>query len=517
MFQSRIGFSLLYSSLVLCAVAGAAIESTEQNQIKRQNDHQHDDRIGPEREHSTRVAHMEIRPQQGPQTMFAASPADVAIFGGAAGPGKSWSLVYDPLRWSHVKGFSGIIFRRTRPQLTGGGSVWEEAQKLYPLRGGRERGGNLLDWRFPSGSTIEFSHLQYERDKYSHKSKQYAYIGFDEVTDITEGQFFYLLSRNRSTCGVRPYVRAATNPDPDSHIRKFIDWWIGKDGYPILERSGVLRYFVRVKDELHWAGSPEELHRQFDYLPRRDIAPKSVTFIPANLDDNKILMDLDPEYRANLLAMHEIDRLMLLGGNWNVRPQAGDFFKRDRLQFVNEPPDDLVEVCRGWDKAATKPSPENPNPDYTAGVKLGRAPNGLIYVLDVKRDQLDPLEVEQMILKTAEQDGKGVKVALWQDPAQAGKFDVQHFTRLLMGYVVETHKATKNKVTFAKPFSSQWLAGNVRIVRGPWNDVFVNEHEAFPSTSDNVKDDQVDGASAAHMTISKALSGLAALEALSKM
>jgi len=460
---------------------------------------------------------VEFRPQPGPQTIFAATPADIAIFGGAAGPGKSWSLVYDPLRWVSLEGFTAALFRRTTKQLKGGGSVWEESQKLYPHMNGLPREGSQLDWRFPSGATIEFSHLQHEVDKFSHKSKQYAYIGFDEVTDITEGQFWYLLSRNRSMCGVSPYVRAATNPDPDSHIRKLIDWWIDKEGYPIPERSGVLRWLVRINDELTWADTREELYSQFSYVPRKDLAPKSLTFIPAKLDDNVILNNADPGYRANLLAMHEIDRMMLLGGNWNVRAASGDFFKRDRVEIVDEAPDNLVEVARGWDKAASKPSPENLNPDYTAGVKMGRAPNGQIFILDVRRVREDPLEVEKLILSTTKQDGKKCKVALWQDPAQAGKFDVAHFTRLLMGYVVETHRATKNKVTFAKPFSSQWLAGNVKLVRGPWNDAYLNEHEAFPSDSDNVKDDQVDASSAAHMTISKSLSGLAALEALTRM
>jgi len=462
-------------------------------------------------------ASINISPQEGPQSIFAASPADIAIFGGAAGPGKSWSLVYDPLRWVDIPAFTGIIFRRTTKQLRGGGSVWEESGKLYPYMGGVPREGSQLDWRFPSGAAIEFSHLQHESDKYSHKSKQYAYIGFDEVTDITEGQFWYLLSRNRSTCGVKPYIRAATNPDPDSHIRTLIDWWIGKDGYPIPERSGVLRFFLRYQDNLHWADSVADLKKQFDYLPPSEFQPKSLTFIPAKLDDNKILQELDPGYRANLLAMHEIDRLMLLGGNWNVRPAAGDYFKGDRVNYVDEAPSNLKQISRGWDKAATKPSPENPDPDYTVGVKMGIDNQGRVYVLDVKRDRLDPLEVERLMIKTAEQDGHGCKVGLWQDPAQAGKSEVAHFRRLLNGYMVESYPATKKKEAYAKPFSSQWLGGNVSLVRGPWNDSYISELEAFPSKSDNVKDDQIDGSSIAYMLVSQELSGLAALEALTKM
>jgi predicted phage terminase large subunit-like protein len=460
-----------------------------------------------------------IRAQEGPQRAFNATPADIAIFGGSAGPGKSWSLVYEPLRWVDLPGFTGIIFRRLRPQLVGGGSVWEESEKLYPLRGGRARRGNVLDWRFPSGAQIEFSHMQYEADRFTHKSKQYAYIGIDEISDFTEAMIWYLLSRNRSLSGVRPYFRGATNPDPDCHVRTLIDWWIGKDGYPVWERSGVIRWVVRIEDDLHWADDPEELYRKFAHLPRKEVRPKSVTFVPALLEHNPILADGDPDYRANLKLLHEIDRLMLEAGNWNVRPKAGDFFKPERAKIVDAAPADLIEIARGWDLAATpaEPSPADPDPDWTVGVKIGRARNGLVYVLDVIRKQIGPLDVEQMILNTANQDGQGCKVAIWQDPAQAGKFQVQHFTRLLHGFVVEVQRTSRDKVTFAKPFSTQWLAGNVILVRGEWNNIYLRELEGFPSKSSKAKDDQVDASSVAYMKISASLSGIAALEALTRM
>ncbi len=475
---------------------------------------------------------IELRPQAGPQEQFAATPADLCIFGGAAGPGKSWSLVYDPLRWVDLAKFSGIIFRRQRPQLVGGGSVWEESEAMYPLRGGRARRGNVLDWRFPSGASIEFSHMQHESDRFSHKSKQYCYIGLDECTDFTEKQFWYIASRNRSRCGVRPYTRGATNPDPDSHLRKLLAWWIGDPdcdncqdgscaledhGYPNLKRAGVLRWFVRIEDVIHWGDAPDDLRKQFAHLPPKDVQPKSVTFIPAKLEDNKILTAGDPTYEATLLSLHQIDQLQLRKGNWNARGKSGDYFPRGLVRIVDAPPTNLVEIVRGWDKAATKPTADNPNPDWTVGVKLGRAPNGTIYVLDVVRGQWGPLEVESTIINTASQDGNRCKIAIWQDPAQAGKFDAKHMIRVLIGYVVEVERASKNKTAFAKPFSVQWLAGNVVLVRGPWNEPYLRVMDAFPSKDPAIKDDDVDGSSVAHLKLSEALSGLAALEALTKM
>src|SRR5690606_12789818 len=121
------------------------------------------------------------------------------------------------------------------------------------------------------------------------------------------GQFAYMLSRNRSTCGVRPYIRGTLNPDPDHWTRSFIDWWIGGNGLAIPERSGVIRYFVNVDDVIHWADTPDELIAQFSYLPKPPI-PKSFTFIGASVYDNRILMEADPGYLANLMAMNKVER-----------------------------------------------------------------------------------------------------------------------------------------------------------------------------------------------------------------
>ncbi len=262
---------------------------------------------------------MEIRPQPGPQTVALTSKADILIYGGQAGGGKTWLLCADPLRRIHNPGFRGVIFRRTYPQIMGGGGIWEEANELYRPLEGHMREGADLDATFPSGANIRFRQLQYEKTKYEYQGHQYAYIAFDELTHFTETQFFYLLSRNRSTCGVRPYVRASCNPDARSWVAQFIAWWINEEGYPIPERSGVLRYFVRLEDDsLAWGDSKQELQSQYPHI--RDIL--SVTFVPASLDDNKILMQKDPGYKAKLMSMPRIERMRLLGGNWRVSEGA---------------------------------------------------------------------------------------------------------------------------------------------------------------------------------------------------
>lgn len=262
-----------------------------------------------------------IRPQPGPQMEAFRSSADILIYGGQAGGGKTWFLVAEPMRRVHNPGFRGVIFRRTYPQIMGGGGIWEEANELYRSAGAKMREGADLDATWSNGANIRFRQLQYENTKYEYQGHQYCYIGFDELTHFTESQFFYLMSRNRSKCGIKPYIRCTCNPDAGSWVARFIAWWIGEDGYPIAERTGVLRYFVRNDDDsLDWADSREELAAKYPHIEREQIL--SVTFVPATLDDNKILMQKDPGYKAKLMSMPRIERLRLLGGNWRVKDGA---------------------------------------------------------------------------------------------------------------------------------------------------------------------------------------------------
>lgn len=126
------------------------------------------------------------------------------------------ALLLEPLRHINNPQFGGVIFRRTSPQLTGAGSLWEKAQELYRPLGAKMRESPTLSATFPSGATLEFLHLQHVKDIYAHQGKAYAFSGWDELTHFSGQQFWYLVSRMRSTSGIRPCMRATTNPDPDS-------------------------------------------------------------------------------------------------------------------------------------------------------------------------------------------------------------------------------------------------------------------------------------------------------------
>jgi predicted phage terminase large subunit-like protein len=355
----------------------------------------------------------------------------------------------------------------------------------------------VLEWRFPSGASVSFGHLEHDKTVFDWQGSQIPLIGFDELTHFTAKQFWYMVSRNRSMCGVRPYIRATCNPDADSWVAKLIEWWIDQEtGLPIPERSGVLRWFVRVNDKLVW-GDRRKTWRALNPATGEPIPPKSLTFIAAKLTDNAALMAADPGYMASLLSLPLVERERLLGGNWKIRPTAGLYFQRSWCRVVDAIPANTV-FCRGWDLAATPPSPENPDPDATSGTKLGRTPEGRYIVVDARSIQIGPAGVERFLSNTASEDGKSTIISLPQDPGQAGKAQVASFVKMLAGYTVQSSTETGDKITRFGPFSAQAEAGNVDVLRGSWNDRWFSALEGFPTAS---HDDDADSTSRAFAAV----------------
>lgn len=432
---------------------------------------------------------IDIRAQEGPQENFLTTVADICIYGGAAGGGKTFGLLLEPIRHFYNVQFSGVIFRRTSIQIRNPGGLWDESYKIYPLLGAEPRMGRM-EWLFPKGGKLKFAHLEHDKNVYDWQGSAIPLLCFDELTHFSKQQFFYMLSRNRSTSGIPGYVRATTNPDAKSWVREFIDWWIGKDGYPLKERDGIVRWFIRQDDKIIWADSREELIATYG----KEELPKSVTFISSNIYDNKILMEKDPSYLSNLKALSRVDRMRLLGGNWNVVPSAGNLFRQEWFELVDAVPAGYTGVVRFWDRAATKPSEENPDPDYTRGLKLYKYPDGTFVVGDLRTTRNTPGEVEKLIVQTAQHDGPSVKIMCQQDPGSAGKAESEHFIRMLRGYHVRTLPFSKDKVTRAKAVSAQAEGRNIKLLRASWNQEFLEETENFP---DGAHDDIVDTLSGA--------------------
>lgn len=257
------------------------------------------------------------------QLLLLNTQAEVAIYGGGAGSGKTATLLWDAAVHIENSLYSAVILRRTYPEITNEGGLWDESRRWYPIKGAIEH-QTRLEWTFPAGSTIRFSHLQHEKNVSNWQGAQLPYIGFDEVTHFTKKQFFYLLSRLRSPHGFAPKMRATCNPDADSWVAELVNWWIGKDGYPDPEKIGKIRYFIVLDDIILWGDTEAELKRKYP-----GCLPKSFTFIGATIQDNPSLLKADPGYVANLQAQNTVDRDRLLYGNWHVKKAESMLFDVD--------------------------------------------------------------------------------------------------------------------------------------------------------------------------------------------
>jgi hypothetical protein len=419
------------------------------------------------------AAAIRIQPQPGPQTAFASTRADICIFGGSAGCGKSWSLAAEAGRVALRRG-RAVLFRREAVELVGGGSLWEETQ-FYAGLGARSTKSPMA-WYFPRGGLVELRHLQLEESKFAHQGKQYDLIGFDELTHFTKSQFWYLYSRARSVSGrVIPYVRATCNPDPDSWVRQLVDWWIGEDGFPIPERSGVLRWFVRHAGEIVWVDEGTE-------------GAQSLTFIPALLEHNRILTARDPAYRSKLEALEEVDRARLLLGNWNARDTSTRVYQYDdRVHGVDELPRDydrlrwvhsigvdfgLVNEC-AWTVTAAHPHRRD-----------------AYFVESFKRAELLPEQAAEITADLARGYEPDVIVG---DAGGLGKpYVVAHNSRF-PGFPMRAADKTEKRAHI-KIFNGELKAGRVLVLRHacqawireaqslPWADEYrVKEHKGYPN------------------------------------
>lgn len=433
------------------------------------------------------------------QEAFLSSSADIAIYGGAAGGGKTWSLLVEPLRHVDVDGFGAVIFRRTIPEIINEGGMWDEAGGVYPYVGGMKN-SQRHQFLFPAGARISFAHLQYEKDLSTWRGSQIALLEFDQLETFTANQFFYMMSRNRSTCGVVPYIRATCNPEP-GWLADFLAWWIDDEGWAIPERSGVVRWLVRDQNVNNWGDSKKEMEKEFP-----GSVPKSVTFILSTVYDNQILLDKDKSYLSNLHALNYIDKMRLLGdakrgGNWKIKPAAGKLFNSAWFEVVEAVPRGGSEV-RFWDFAATKETfghagyvrPRQKDPDYTASVKMKRL-GDIIYILDVTNERLSPAEIDNIVANRASQDKERCAVRWEEEGGSAGKKSSYNLTTKLKGYDSGGIRPNGDKITRAKPLAAQALAGNVKVLSAAWNAMFLEQMHGQP---DLPHDDIMDAASGAY-------------------
>jgi predicted phage terminase large subunit-like protein len=440
----------------------------------------------------TRV--VDWRPNSTPQSAFVGCGAYEALYGGAAGGGKSDALLCAALRWVHEPNFRAILFRRTFPELER--SLIDRSRRYF--RGRATYNESRHVWEFPSGARIFFGYLEADEDVHLYQSAEYSYIAFDELTHFSEAQFRYMLSRARGSNHIR--IRAGTNPGGIGHDwvqKRWGPWLAGADWEgPRAEPGEVLWYVNAVGCHCFETTAEDEVER---YVPKghkprcpHDL-PFSRTFIPARAEDNPAN---NASYVAQLGALDALTRAQLRDGNWLIRAAPGLLFKRSWFRWLDVAPVGFKWV-RWWDRAATDPDPKKHNdPDWTVGVKLGIGPDKALCVGDVVRLRATPQVVKATIRATAELDGPAVKVTGGKDPGAAGVFEEDEYVRALGGFNVKFWPETGDKVVRAGPISAQCEAGNVSLVRGAWNEPFLQCLENFPTKG--YHDDDVDAFSGAY-------------------
>lgn len=439
-------------------------------------------------------ATIEIKPQEGPQSDFLSSSADIVFYGGAAGGGKTYALLLEPLRHIHNKDFRAVTFRRTYPQITNPGALWDDSNELYPLLGAKSN-QTELSWKWASGAKHQFAHMQHAKNRLDWQGSQIDLVNWDELPHFERIQFFYMLSRGRSRSKVRSYIRATMNPVPPDDpiggwIHEFVAWYIDEDGWAIPERCGVIRWFVVVDDTLRWGDSVAELQAQYPEIP-----PKSFTFIKSSVYDNRILLAQNPEYLANLMALPMVEREQLLGdkergGNWLVKPAAGNIFNQSWFEIVDAAPAGGWTV-RFWDLAASEKKVASDDPDFTAGILMRRV-GDMYYILDCIEERIEPARTDNLIVNTASQDGVDVYVRWEMEGGASGKRDNRYIASLLAGYDCHGIRPQGDKITRARGLSAQSLAGNVKLVRGAWNKKWLTHMHGQP---DLAHDDLMDASS----------------------
>ena len=228
------------------------------------------------------------------QISFMERPEEEALYGGAAGGGKSDALLMEALRQVHIPHYKGLLLRKTFPQLQ---ELIDRSLSLYTRAFPRARyNASQHRWRFPSGASVAFGSMHHTADRVNYQGQQYDFIGFDELTHFTFDEYSYLFSRNRpSGPGTRVYMRATTNPGGVGH------GWV-KDRF-ISAAPPMTPITEEVRVPLPGGGTK--------VMTRRRI------FVPATVFDNEKLLENDPGYLASLSMLPHAEKQALLFGSWD--------------------------------------------------------------------------------------------------------------------------------------------------------------------------------------------------------
>lgn len=274
------------------------------------------------------------------------------------------TMLMEPMYDIANKHFNGIIFRKNKDDFE---NIINESARWFSKIGQYNKSKDDMAWYFKTGAKLGLSIYDMPMHDFDikYRGQQFAYIGIDELPQMPFEMFKFLMTSNRNTVGVHSRILGTCNPDPLSWLRKFIDWWIGKEdtiysdgqkhperkGFAIPERDGVIRYCYMPDDSVDniiWGDTPEEVYEQCKELiddawdpeweqygyTKTSFFVKSVTFIKASLKDNKALLKNDPSYIASLLNQPPEVRAREFDGNWDIIKMGTDIIQAYHLDKV---------------------------------------------------------------------------------------------------------------------------------------------------------------------------------------
>ncbi len=434
---------------------------------------------------------------------------DVLLVGGGAGGGKSFITLLKALKYCQDPKARVLIARETYPVLKLPGGLVDESKNIYPHFGAVWNVQPLM-WKFPNGAEIKFAAIPQNLMEW--QGLQASNILVDEAAERPEATILFLLSRLRSA-GYKGHINLTLtcNPERTSFLYPWVEYCLDPEtGIPKEGTEHITRYFVSIDGNIKWGESPQELYDEHGAGKTlgKDFQPMSFRFIPLTVFDNPPLLKNNPGYLANLLAQPRVNQQRYLYGSWTARPSSSSYFSRSWVEFVDKPPTEVVNRVRSYDLAATEPSEQNKNPDWTAGVKVSRDKFGIYYIEHVVRYRKKPDAVLREIIKVAELDGLAVPVTIPRDGGAGGVISNAFYVRTLTENGVTCRSILMSghagKVQRFLPFSALAEAGVVRIVRDHegdrWNDDFLTELEYFTGGR-NEKNDQCDATADATNTL----------------
>jgi len=342
--------------------------------------------------------------------------------------------------------YAALIVRRNYPDLVQPGGLVDMSHDWLDGTAAKWN-EQFKKWHFPGGACLQFGHMDNKTEIKRYKGGQYQTICIDEMTDFnkTEAMFLHSRLRRRTGSTIPLRFRAASNPGGTGHE------WV-KARYVDYDGSDRL-------------------------------------FIPATLDDNPYIDRA--AYVRSLDRLDPITRERLLKGDWTVTDGGRIFDRSWFANFYDARPELVSARVRAWDLAATVHDASK----ETAGVLMSRTVKGLWAVEHVVHGKWLPGDRDRVIRQTAETDGEYTSVVIEEEPGSGGKAQNENLIRMLAGFRVESIKVTGDKFVRAGAFASQCQAGNVFLVRGPWNAAYIDQLHAADPENDELLIDMMDASS----------------------